>query len=249
MPSASANISAKFIAQIEMSKPCVPRYSEPGGGDQAEDREHQRQPGGDERAEGEHEDHQRDRPGEQLGLHHRRAVGLVEVRPHARGAGQRDLHAVAPAACSSVLRSSAARDHRVGVAAAPAMHDRGVAVARDRRARAAAPRPARRAGRRAGRARRAATVCRNAGSATVWRGECTTTISAELERPPKLRSISVARLRRTREPVASQPAPESAFSTLGAKKPSADGDEQPRRSRRRGSGRRSSGRAGRSGRP
>ncbi len=29
MPSASANISAKFIAQIEMSRTCVPRYSEP----------------------------------------------------------------------------------------------------------------------------------------------------------------------------------------------------------------------------
>jgi hypothetical protein len=29
MPSASANISAKFIAQMEMSISCVPRYSEP----------------------------------------------------------------------------------------------------------------------------------------------------------------------------------------------------------------------------
>ena len=29
MPSASANISAKFIAQIEMSSICVPRYSDP----------------------------------------------------------------------------------------------------------------------------------------------------------------------------------------------------------------------------
>ena len=29
MPRASANISAKFIAQIEMSSTCVPRYSEP----------------------------------------------------------------------------------------------------------------------------------------------------------------------------------------------------------------------------
>jgi hypothetical protein len=29
MPSASANISAKFIAQIEMSSTCAPRYSDP----------------------------------------------------------------------------------------------------------------------------------------------------------------------------------------------------------------------------
>ncbi len=29
MPSASANISAKFIAQIEMSRTCVPRYRVP----------------------------------------------------------------------------------------------------------------------------------------------------------------------------------------------------------------------------
>ena len=43
-PSASANISAKFIAQIEIGETSVPRKSEPGGGDQADDRQHQRKP-------------------------------------------------------------------------------------------------------------------------------------------------------------------------------------------------------------
>ena len=57
-------------------------------GQQAEDRQHQRQSSGDERPEGEREDHERHRPGVELGLQHRRAVRLVEVAPHARGAGQ-----------------------------------------------------------------------------------------------------------------------------------------------------------------
>jgi hypothetical protein len=51
-------------------------------------------------------------------------------------------------------------------------------------------------------------------------GEWTTTISAELERPPKLRWIS-CRARTDSDPFACQPAPESAVSTLGAKTPRA----------------------------
>ena len=92
MPSASANISAKFIAQIEIGESFGEQEQRAGRGQQAEHREQQRQPGGDERAEREHEDAERHRPGEQLRAHHRGAVGLVEVRPHARRAGQRDLH-------------------------------------------------------------------------------------------------------------------------------------------------------------
>ena len=58
----------------------------------------------------------------------------------------------------------------------------------------------------------------NAGSVAVLSSECTTTISAEDDRPPNSRS-TVSRTCSDSEPVASQPAPESACSTLGAKTP------------------------------
>src|SRR5512133_4385184 len=61
-----------------------------------------------------------------------------------------------------------------------------------------------------------ATVCLKAGSATVWRGELRTIINAELDRPAKLRWIS-ARAFTDSEPLACQPAPDRAVSTLGAK--------------------------------
>ena len=77
---------------------------------------------------------ERDRPGDQLGLHHRRAVGRVEVRPHARRAGQRDLHAVALQPVQLGLEVVGGADHRVGVRRGAGLDDRGVAVARDRRA-------------------------------------------------------------------------------------------------------------------
>ncbi len=64
-----------------------------------------------------------------------------------------------------------------------------------------------------------AIVRRKAGSATVLVSECTTTISALEERPWKFSSIA-SRAATDCEPVASQPAPESAFSTRGAKNPS-----------------------------
>ena len=63
-----------------------------------------------------------------------------------------------------------------------------------------------------------ATVALNAGSAVVCAGEWTTTISAELESPPKLSWIRF-RACTDSEPFACQPAPESAVSTFGAKKP------------------------------
>ena len=133
MPSASANISAKFIAQIEMSKQLRAEVERAGGGDEAEDRQHQRQPGGDERAEGEHEDRQRHRPGDQLRLHHRVAVGLVEVRPHAGGAGEADLRRRRRRAGERLLEVVGGAHHLVRVAAPRRPDDRGVAVARDRR--------------------------------------------------------------------------------------------------------------------
>ena len=60
-----------------------------------------------------------------------------------------------------------------------------------------------------------ASESRNAGAEAVAVGEWTTTVSAELERPSKLRSIS-ARACTDSEPSACQPAPESAVSTFGA---------------------------------
>ena len=63
-----------------------------------------------------------------------------------------------------------------------------------------------------------ATVALNAGSAAVCPVEWTTTISAELESPPKLSWISCLACTDS-EPFACQPAPERAVSTFGAKKP------------------------------
>ena len=65
-----------------------------------------------------------------------------------------------------------------------------------------------------------ATVARKPASLAVSCCEWTTTISAELERPPKFRWMS-ARAWTDSEPFACQPAPERAVSTFGAKRPSA----------------------------
>ena len=59
------------------------------------------------------------------------------------------------------------------------------------------------------------SASRNAGAEVVADGEWTTTVSAELDRPAKLRSIS-ARACTDSEPSACQPAPDSAVSTFGA---------------------------------
>ena len=66
----------------------------PARPEQAGHREQQRQAGRDERAEREHQQHERQRPGEQLGLEHRRLVLGVEVRPHRGGSGEADGDAV-----------------------------------------------------------------------------------------------------------------------------------------------------------
>ncbi|CAB4863562.1 unannotated protein [freshwater metagenome] len=105
----------------------------PGGGDESGDRQQQRQTGRDERAEGEHEDDERHRPGDELALHHGRAIGRVEVGPHAAGTGERHLHAVALEFVELGLEVVGGTDHRVGVGSRRALDDRGVAVTRDRR--------------------------------------------------------------------------------------------------------------------
>ena len=64
------------------------------------------------------------------------------------------------------------------------------------------------------------SVCWNSGAEVVTVEEWTTTVSAELESPAKLRWTSV-RACTDSEPFACQPAPESAVSTLGANAASA----------------------------
>ena len=95
--------------------------SRPAEETQAEDGQHQRQPGGDERAEGEHKDRQRHRPGDELGLHHRRAVGVVEVRPHPRRAGQADRDVVRSRRLQLRLQVVGGSDHRRRITLAPAI--------------------------------------------------------------------------------------------------------------------------------
>ena len=63
-------------------------------------------------------------------------------------------------------------------------------------------------------------VCRNSGAEVVTDGEWTTTVTAELESPAKLRWITV-RACTDSEPSACQPAPDSAVSTFGANAASA----------------------------
>ena len=123
MPSARANINAKFIAQIEMSKTDDEQGQAAGRGHQPDDRQHQRQPGGDQRPERQHEDRERDRPADQLRVHHRGVVGRVEVRPHARGPGQVDRHAVAAQGLQRLLEVVGGADHLVGVGLGAAQHD------------------------------------------------------------------------------------------------------------------------------
>ena len=94
MPSARANIIAKFIAQIETGTSSLISTSEPAEATSPARVRMQRQPGGDERAEGEHQDGQGDRPGHELRLQHRVEVGLVEVAPQQRGAGRVHLDGV-----------------------------------------------------------------------------------------------------------------------------------------------------------
>ena len=214
-------MSAKFIAQIEISKPCVSSASSPAEATQAEDRQHQRQPGGDERAEGEHEDRQRHRPGEELRLHHRRAVGGVEVRPHAGRAGQADRDAGvsrARAACPSACRRR--RPSRSGRLA---RRRRRAPCGRRARssARAAAARRRRCAGRRAGSRSTCATVARNAGDVRPSASASGRRPSAPSWRGRRSSAGSASRACTDSEPFACQPAPESAVSTFGANTASA----------------------------
>ena len=58
------------------------------GADEPGHRQQERQTGGRQRSEREHEQRERERPGQRLGLHHRGLVGVVEVGPHGGRAGE-----------------------------------------------------------------------------------------------------------------------------------------------------------------
>ena len=66
-----------------------------------------------------------------------------------------------------------------------------------------------------------------AGSATVLSPECTTTIRALRTTARRSACRSLSRAATDSEPVASQPAPDSAVSTLRREEAEPDGDEQP----------------------
>jgi hypothetical protein len=219
MPSASANISAKFIAQIEISKPCVSSASSPA------EESSPRMVSISGRPAATSEPNASTRIPSVTGQERSSDVIIAE-----RFAVLKSLHIPdapvsetatppAPAAASFGFSASAAATIAVGSPAAP---PRTSAVCPS--AETVAPavggtiRETRRSERRIRSTR--VTVARNAGSEWTRDGECTTTVSAELERPPKSRWIS-ARARTDSDPLACQPAPDRAVSTLGAKTPSA----------------------------
>ena len=150
----------------------------PGGSHQAEDGEHQRQTRSHQRAERQQHDPERHRPRDDLGLEHRRLVGVVEVRPHPGRACEVDAHARPPAAGELVLEVVGRPHHLVGRVAAPASTTRRPAVLRDRHARSRRDDRRRPRARLAAVARPSATVAANAGSSVVSVGDETTTCSA-----------------------------------------------------------------------
>ena len=216
MPSASANMSAKFIAQIEISNPCVSSARRPAEETSPRIVSRSGSPAaasvpkastriasvtGQERSS-------------DVIIALRLAVLKSDHIPEEPVRETRDVLAAQRAELP--LQRVGRGDHRRRVALrAGGDHGRvSVRGDRERRPAGAAPSPTC-AFVRSVRST-CATVCRNAGSAVVACREWTTTISAELERPPKLRWIR-ARACTDSEPEACQPAPESALSTLGAK--------------------------------
>ena len=218
MPSASANISAKFIAQIEMSSNWVARYSEPAEAT----RPRIVSISGSPAATSEPKASTRITivTGQLKSSDFIIAVRLAVLKSdHMPLAPVSETCTPSPCRpCSCVLRSSAARTIVLASAAAPACT---IAVWPSREIDTPA------CGATTAFTRRSAfsTPCVEAsarwkaGSPTVLSDECTTTIRALEDRPWKFLSIAL-RAATDSEPVASQPAPDSAVSTLGANKPS-----------------------------
>ena len=220
MPSASANISAKFIAQIEISKPCVSSASSPAEATRPRIVSISGSPAAT--SEPKASTRMTSVTGQEKSSDFIIAVRLarVEVAPHPGGAGQRDADAVAcRARCSLPFSVSAAATIAVGSPFAPAVT---IAVCRSAEMRRARPRRRHgsdvrvrpqgpldaRDGRSEARvARRSGSASARRPSAPSWRGRRSWPGSASCACTDS-------------EPFACQPAPESAVSTFGAKKPS-----------------------------
>ena len=111
---------------------CASDPERAGGGDQPQDREEQRDPGRGERAEGDGEHGQRDRPGHHLGAQHRGLVLLVELRPQPRGAGERYLDSRSCRRLEPIAEATRGAHHVGCVGGRAAAHDGHSAVRRDR---------------------------------------------------------------------------------------------------------------------
>ena len=145
--------------------------------------------------------------------------------------------------CSCGLEVVGRAHHRVRVRAGARLHDRGVAVTRDRRPRLRGDdRRDARIGLQHALRRRDRPLERRVGDRLV--PECTTTISALDDRPSKCSSIALARGDRLRAGGFPARARQRGLDLRG-EEAEPDGDEQPRRSRRCGSGWRCSGPVGR----
>ncbi len=219
MPSASANISAKFIAQIEMSITWAPRKSEPAEATSPRMVSMSGSPAATS------EPNARSRMPSVTGQEISSDLSIADLlaslkSDHMPEAPVSDTWMPSPASSASgALRSSAARTISLESAAAPAC-TMAVRPSReiDRPGRGGTTAVTRSSAARIAWARSSADL--NSGSSAVASSECTTTMSAEDDSPPNSRS-TISRTRTDSEPVASQPAPDRACSTLGANAPRA----------------------------
>ena len=131
MPTASANISAKFIAQIVIPVRRVPSHSAPAVATSPAIESSSGMPAAGKRAERDEEHRERERPGHDLGAHHRGLVLLVELRPERRRAGDRQLDAGRGEALEPVVHAARRADHLGRVRARPAPHHGHAPVRRD----------------------------------------------------------------------------------------------------------------------
>ncbi len=218
MPSASANISAKFIAQIEMSSSWVARYSEPAEATSPRIVSINGSPAAT--SDPKASTRMTIVTGQLNSSERIIAVRLAVLKSdHIPLAPVSETCTPSPCRpCSCVLRSSAARTMVLASAAAPACTT-AVWPSReiDTPGRGATTDFTRRSPFRTSCVEASARW--NTGSPTVLSDECTTTIRALEDRPWKFWPMAV-RAATDSEPVASQPAPDSAVSTLGAKTPS-----------------------------
>ena len=219
MPSASANISAKFMAQIEIGESLVSRNSEPAEASRPSIVSSSGSPAAT--SEPNASTRMPSVTGQENSSERIIAARLASLKSdHMPDAPvSATCTCSVPSAVTGPLRSSAARTIVFASALAPAMT---IAVCPSREI--VVPAWGRETeATRASVFNLAATrpiVCWNAGELVVWPELWTTTIRPVLFRPPNSR-LTRSRTCTDSDPLACQPAPDSAVSTRGAKKPSA----------------------------